>query len=53
MARSPHVPAPAALAARWAGQTAELLMLLTLFGLVALWVTDAPLAALLHAHPLA
>ena len=51
MARFLQAHAPAARAARWAGQAAELLLLLAAFGLVALWVTGAPVAALLPAHP--
>ena len=51
MARSLHVHAPAARAARWAGQAAELLLLLVAFSLVALWLTGAPMTALLPVHP--
>ena len=51
MARPLHVRAPAARAARWAGQAAELLILLAAFSLVALWVAGAPMAALLPIHP--
>jgi hypothetical protein len=36
---------------RLAGQAAELLVLLTLAALVALWVTGAPIASLLPTHP--
>lgn len=52
MARSYPVQASQpARAARLAGQGAELLMLLMLAGLLALWVTGAPIHAFLPVDP--
>ena len=51
MARSFHRPPARARAAQWAGQAVELAIMLGLFGLAALWMTGAPVAALLPIHP--
>lgn len=48
----PRVPQrPRVRAARMADHAAELLIVLAMAGLTALWVTGAPLASLLAIHP--
>jgi hypothetical protein len=51
MARSFHRPQARVRVAQWAGQAFELVIMMGLFGLVALWMTGAPVAALLPIHP--
>jgi hypothetical protein len=54
MARSlpPYPPRkPRARAVQWTDHAAELLIVLAMAGLTALWVTGAPVAALLPIHP--